>query len=96
MARIRGYSHFSIAGNVRYFLRRIFLNRRGRRGRRERERKKERKKFATDARIGYSSRTSRTDLGSNLSLNQTTFAGTSFIFTPAFSKFSRSEIAKIK
>lgn len=40
--------------------------------------------------------TSNTDFGNNLSLNHTTKAGTSLTLTPAFSKFNRSEIAKIK
>ena len=40
--------------------------------------------------------TAKTALGNNLSLNHTILAGTSLTFTPAFSKFNRSEIAKIK
>ncbi len=42
------------------------------------------------------SKTARTDLGNSLSLNQIILAGTSSNLTPAFSKFKRSEIAKIK
>lgn len=44
----------------------------------------------------YTSSSSNTALGNNLSLNQTILAGISFTFIPALSKFRRSEIAKIK
>ena len=40
--------------------------------------------------------TSNTALGESLSLNHTIIAGVSLTLTPAFSKFNRSEIAKIK
>lgn len=44
----------------------------------------------------YASKTASTAFGCNLSLNQTIRAGTSFNFTPAFSRFNLSEIANIK
>ena len=91
MARIRGCSHFSIAWNVRSYFEDFFEPQRAQRAQREKEGSSQ-----IMGELAYYSRTSRTDFGNNLSLNQTTFAGTSFTLTPAFSKFSRSEIAKIK